>query len=194
MGSSHSYTAKLQIADWEEATTSFDPLSEDGFVWVYVDQIAIITDTLNSNFPIWMKLSINTLTTLPVYNSNNLVTVAAPIDPNGQEIGIYYPPMGPAPGSEAFSGGSSVKNNVLTFTTLGVISPSVTTSLNLYTQHSTLAPQLPQISTSDLLAEIVQRESNPLDSRKLPDNVSIIINNKNNNNNHCCKKCKHYHN
>lgn len=190
MGSSHSYTAKLEISAWEEATPSFEPLSEEGFVWVYVDQISIITGTLNSNFPIWMKLSLSALTVMPVYSKNSLVTVSIPIDPNGQEIGIYFPPMGPAPGVEAFSGGSSVKNNILTFTTLGVISPSATTTLNLYTQQSTLAPQLPQISTSDLLAEIVQRESNPLDSRKLPDNISIIVNN---NKKKCYKKCKHYH-
>ena len=196
MGQTSSYMAKLNIVDVLPADTSFEPLSEDNFVWLIVGQVPSISGTINSERPVWIKMEISKLVSLPVYDKRNYIHVQTTIDPNGKKVGIYYKKGSsglPTNAEKAFP--ASHKNGVLSFTTFGVLPPVAKTSLDLYVQHSTLAPQIPQVSTSDLLSEIIQRQSNPLDSRKLEDNVTIIIGenkcDKKRRHKKYCKKCYH---
>jgi hypothetical protein len=196
MGQSASYMAKLNIAESFPANTSLEPLSEDGFVWLLVGQVASIPGTINSDFPVWIKMEISKLVSLPVYDKRSNIHVQTTVDPNGKKVGIYYKKGSsglPTEKEEAFP--ASHKNGILSFTAFGVLPPAGKTSLDLYVQQSTLAPQIPQVSTSDLLSEIIQRQTNPLDSRKLEDNVTIIVGKTKIKN--CSKKhkksCKKYH-
>jgi len=194
MGQTVSQVARLNIVDSQPANTPLEPLSEDGFVWLYVRQVSSIPGTINANNPVWIKLSIFELAGLPVYNQQDLVHIQTTEKPNGTLVGVYYRQFGSDMAQEAFTS-VAYNNSVLNITAFGVLPPAAKTSQDLYVQHSTLAPQVPQVSTSDLLAEIIQRQSNPLDSRKLTENVTITVGQQTviNNNLSCVKKCKdHY--
>ncbi len=96
---------------------------------------------------------------------------------------------------------------VLSITAPGILLPAGKAAQDQYVQHATLAPQVPQVSSSDLLAEIIRRQTNPLDTRKLPNNVTITVGQATtvNNNFKCvkkyskksrskkCKKCNYNH-
>ena len=194
MGQTVSQVARLNIVDSQPANTPIEPLSEDGFVWLYVRQVSSIPGTINANNPVWIKLSIFELAGLPVYNQQDLVHIQTTEKPNGTLVGVYYRQFGSDMAQEAFTS-VAYNNSVLNITAFGVLPPAAKTSQDLYVQHSTLAPQVPQVSTSDLLAEIIQRQSNPQDTRKLPENVTITVGQQTviNNNLSCVKKCKdHY--
>ena len=189
-----SYSTTLNIVDSFPANTPLEPLSEDGFVWLLVGQVPSIPDCINTHVPVWIKMEISKLVSLPVYDTRNYVHIQTTIDPNGKKIGIYYKQGSsglPAPTPEqAFV--ASHNNGILSITALGVLPPAGKASQDLYVQHSTLAPQVPQVSTSDLLAEIIQRQTNPLDTRKLTEDVTIIVGNTNVTKKY--KKCrKHEH-
>lgn len=112
-------------------------------------------------------------------------------------MGVYYR-ISSDRAEEAFTAVAS-NNGVLSITAFGVLPPAAKTSQDLYVQHATLAPQVPQVSSSDLLAELIQRQTNPLDTRKLPENVTITVGQTTTvtNNFNCVKKyedkkCKKY--
>ena len=176
MGQTASYMATLNIVDTLPANTPFEPLSENGFVWLLAGQVPSIPGTINSTIPVWIKMEIDKLVSLPVYDKRNNVHIETNIDPNGQKVGIYYKKGSsglPTSSEKAFD--ASHKNGILSISGLGVLPPAGKATQELYLQHSTLAPQVPQVSTSDLLSEIIQRQSNPLDTRKLSDDVTIIV-------------------
>ena len=173
MGQTVSQVARLNIVDHIPADTPLEPVSEAGFVWLYVRQVSSIPGTINASGPVWIKMSIFELVGLPVYDKQNLVHLQTTELPNGTLVGVYYR-ISSDRAEEAFTAVAS-NNGVLSITAFGVLPLPAKTSQDLYVQHATLAPQVPQVSSSDLLAEIIQRQTNPLDSRKLPDNVTITV-------------------
>lgn len=196
MGQTVSQSVRLNIVDSQAANTPLEPLSEDGFVWLFVNQVPSIPGTINVNNPVWIKLSIPELISLPVYDQQDLVHIQTTQSANGTLVGTYYKSTSLASiRIEVAFTSISVVNNILSIVALGVLPPAAKESQDLYAQHSTLAPQIPQVSTSDLLAEIIQRQSNPLDSRKLTENVTITVGQQTviNNNLSCVKKCKDHH-
>ena len=204
MGQTLSEIAYLNIVDHFPANTPLEPVSEDGYVWLYVRQVSSIPGTINASGPVWIKMSIFELVGLPVYNQQSLVNIQTTQNPNGTLVGVYYKDPQSGNVEQAFTSVAS-NNGVLSITAFGVLPPPAKASQDLYVQHSTLAPQIPQVSTSDLLAEIIQRQTNPLDSRKLPENVTITVGQTTTVNNKfvCvkkyshekkrCKKCDHEH-
>ena len=193
----------IDIVDTLPANTPLEPLSEDGFVWLLVNRVQI-PNAINADIPVWIKLSIFLSISLPVYNQNGLVTVQVPIDPNGSLIGVYKSDSGTSTVIEEAFNSISVNNNFVSIVAAGVLPPAGKNTQDAYLQHSTLAPQVPQVSSHDLLAEIIQRQANPKDSRKLPDNVTITVGQqtvvntnvtcvKKYSNEKYCKKCKCKH-
>lgn len=190
---------QLPIVEHFPANTPLEPLSETGFVWLYVKQCESTAGGINNDNPVWIKMKISNLVATPVYNQQNLVTIQTEEDPNGIYLTAYSGiAINGTVLSPAFTS-ISVNNFVFTITALGVLPPPAKATLDLYVQHATLAPQVPQVSSSDLLAEIIRRQTNPQDTRKLPENVTITIGKFTivNNNFSCvkkhCKKCKHEH-
>ena len=187
-------TIPLNIVDTLPANTDLEPLSENGFVWIFCSSVPSIPGNINSQIPLWIKFKIDDLVSLPVYSDGGLVSLQTKPDPNGLNVGVYYKSSGITITIEqAFE--ASLNNGILTVVSIGVLPPAGKNSQELYVQHSTLAPQVPQVSTSDLLAEIIQRQTNPQDTRKLPENVTITVGQQTiiNNNLSCDKKCKdHY--
>jgi len=196
MGQTVSQAIRLDIVDSQPANTPLEPLSENGFVWLFVDQVSSIPNTVNVALPVWIKLKISNLISLPVYDQKNLVHIQTTQSPNGTLVGTYYKSTSPVSTilEDAFTS-VSIVNNILSIVARGVLPPAAKESQDLYVQHSTLAPQIPQVSTSDLLAEIIQRQTNPFDTRKLTENVTITVGQQTviNNNVSCVKKCKDHH-
>lgn len=196
MGTTVSETITLSIVEFQRADTPLEPLSEDGFVWLLAFQVSGIPGTINTDFPVWIKLALFPLLALPVYSGQSIVSVDAPIDPNGTKLGVFFKSTSGAVTTteQAFpSGIAKTGNSSVQFSAKGVLPPVGRTTLDAYTQVATLAPQLPQIQTNDLLAEIIRRQTNPQDSRKLTEDVTITVG-KNNITNKlfCIKERKKY--